>query len=89
MRRRYLIEGMVQGVGFRFFARREAQRSGVSGWVKNLPDGRVEAVGDGSAEQLLRFETALREGPGSAMVTNLRVTEIPDEPGLPSGFTIM
>jgi acylphosphatase len=79
---------MVQGVGFRFFARREAQRSGVTGWVRNLPDGRVEALGDGTPDQLSRFETALRRGPGSATVTNLLITEISDEAELSSGFAI-
>lgn len=87
MRRQYLVEGMVQGVGFRFFARREALRLGLKGWVRNLPDGRVEAVGDGSLDQLLRFEVALREGPASASVTKLQITEIPDEGPLSSGFT--
>ncbi len=79
---------MVQGVGFRFFARREAQRSGVAGWVRNLADGRVEAVGDGTPDQLSRFEAALRRGPGSATVTNLQITEISDEAELSSGFAI-
>jgi acylphosphatase len=88
VRRRYLVEGMVQGVGFRYFARREAERAGVMGWVRNLPDGRVEAVGDGSPDQLGRFEAALRRGPGAATVTGLQMSEISDEAELSSGFAI-
>jgi acylphosphatase len=88
VRRRYLVEGMVQGVGFRFFAQREGRRAGVTGWVRNLPDGRVEAVGDGAPDQLSSFEQALRRGPGSASVTNLHITEIPDEVELSSDFVI-
>ena len=88
MRRRYLVEGIVQGVGFRFFARREAERSGVIGWVRNLPDGRVEAVGDGTPDQLRRFEAALRLGPRSGRVIDLQITEISDEAELSSGFAI-
>jgi acylphosphatase len=79
---------MVQGVGFRFFARREAERAGVAGWVRNLPDGRVEAVGDGTPDQLSRFEAALRLGPRSASITSLQATEISDEAELSSGFAI-
>jgi acylphosphatase len=79
---------MVQGVGFRFFARREAERAGVAGWVRNLPDGRVEAVGDGTPDQLSRFEAALRRGPGAATVTSLQTSEISDEAELSSGFAI-
>ena len=82
------MEGMVQGVGFRFFARREAERAGVMGWVRNLPDGRVEAVGDGTPDQLIRFEAALRRGPGGATVTSLQTSEISDEAELSSGFAI-
>jgi acylphosphatase len=58
------------------------------GWVRNLPDGRVEAVGDGTPDQLTRFEQALRRGPASASVTSLLITEISDEAELLSGFAI-
>jgi acylphosphatase len=61
--RRFLISGRVQGVGFRYFTEAVAAREGVHGWVRNLPDGRVEAAAEGDAEALERFERALRHGP--------------------------
>ena len=54
--------GTVQGVGFRFTAKRSAGRHGVSGWVKNLPDGRVEAVCEGGEEALRSFLEDMKEG---------------------------
>jgi acylphosphatase len=88
MRRRYLIEGQVQGVGFRYFAIRSAQRIGIKGWVRNLPDGRVETVGDGTPDQLARYESELRRGPPLASVTILQVMEILDESEPLSSFQI-
>ena len=88
MRRRYLVEGEVQGVGFRYFAVRRALRIGVSGWVRNLPDGRVEALAEGSLAALAEFEAALRRGPDMADVTNLQVDEISDETELLTSFII-
>ena len=53
MKRLHLfISGFVQGVGFRVFAKNEAKKLGISGWVKNLPDGRVEAVFEGKKGQV-------------------------------------
>jgi len=79
MRKRYLIEGGVQGVGFRYFTSRLANRLGLTGWVRNLPDGRVEVLADGDPALLSQFEAELRRGPGMASVTNLLGTEIPDQ----------
>ncbi|MGQ0703797.1 MAG: acylphosphatase [Gemmatimonadales bacterium] len=79
MRRRYLVEGDVQGVGFRYFTVRVAQQIGILGWVRNLRDGRVETVGQGTPEQLARFEAALRRGPSPAQVREVQVTNEPDE----------
>jgi len=79
VRRRYTVEGMVQGVGFRYFVRRQAMRLGLKGWVRNKDDGSVEAEAVGSADHLEEFETELRRGPAYASVTNLRVVEVPDE----------
>jgi acylphosphatase len=62
------ISGVVQGVGFRFFAVRAAQRYGVSGFVRNLPDGRVEAVAEGLRESVQAFLETLRRGPAGALV---------------------
>jgi acylphosphatase len=88
VRRRYLVEGEVQGVGFRYFAVRRALRIGVSGWVRNLPDGRVEALAEGSLALLAEFEAALRRGPDMASVTNVQVVEISDETEVLTSFII-
>ena len=79
MRRRYLVEGEVQGVGFRYFALRQALRIGLTGWVRNLPDGRVEAAAEGSEEQLASFVAELRRGPSMASVTKVQEVENLDE----------
>ncbi len=89
MRRRYRVEGRVQGVGFRWFAAREAKRLGLRGWVRNLADGAVEAEAAGDAGALAAFETALRSGPRTSNVTNVEISEISDEANAVSGFTII
>ena len=71
--RRYLVSGRVQGVGYRYFAVDAARREGLQGYVKNLPDGRVEAEAEGEAEALERFERALRQGPSRARVEHVIV----------------
>jgi acylphosphatase len=71
--RRFSISGRVQGVGFRWFARDAALREGVCGWVRNLPDGRVEALVEGEAEAVTRMERALRSGPRGARVDTVHV----------------
>jgi len=84
--RRYLISGRVQGVGFRYFAEAAASREGVHGWVRNLPDGRVEAAAEGEAEAVQRFERSIRHGPRGARVDEVDVYD--DLPaGLP-GFSV-
>ena len=60
--RRLLISGRVQGVGFRFFAEAQAAVEGVHGYVRNLPDGRVEAVIEGDQESVDRVEGGRRPG---------------------------
>jgi acylphosphatase len=75
---RFLISGRVQGVGYRWFAKDAASREGVTGWVRNLPDGRVEALVEGQPDSVTRVERALRTGPRGARVD--RVSVIPDEP---------
>ena len=71
--RRYRISGRVQGVGFRWFTQNAAARENIHGWVKNLPDGRVEAEAEGEADALARFEQALRHGPPGARVDHLDI----------------
>src|SRR5262249_28953653 len=76
--RRFLISGRVQGVGFRYFAQAAARREGLHGWVRNLPDGRVEAEAEGDAEAVERFERAVRHGPPGARVDDVEVhDEVP------------
>ena len=71
--RRFVISGRVQGVGFRYFTQEWALREGVTGWVRNLPDGRVEAHVEGEAESVTRVERALRSGPRGARVQTVTV----------------
>ncbi|MGD0839673.1 MAG: acylphosphatase [Candidatus Acidiferrales bacterium] len=66
--KRFYVCGMVQGVGFRYFARRLAARVGVGGYVRNLMDGRVEVYAVGSDEQLRSLAAELERGPISASV---------------------
>lgn len=86
IRYRLLISGVVQGVSFRDACRRMAERQGVSGWVRNLPDGSVEAVFEGSAESVDRLVEWSRRGPRLAVVKEVRVAAEPPE-GI-SGFQI-
>ena len=73
--RRYVISGRVPGVGFRFFAQAAAEREGIYGWARNLPDGRVEIEAEGEAEALERFERRIRSGPPAARVEHVAVSE--------------
>ena len=77
--RRYLVAGEVQGVGFRNYTCKKAQQIGVRGWVRNLQDGRVEALAQGSKEQLSDFEQYLKRGPQTAKVTVIEVFEDPGQ----------
>jgi len=77
--RQYLISGRVQGVGFRYFAEHRARERGISGWVRNLPDGTVEVHAEGSPERLKRFEQDLRDGPPHADVRAFESREAPLE----------
>jgi acylphosphatase len=86
VRYRVLISGRVQGVFFRDTCRRMAERHGVSGWVRNLPDGSVEAVFEGSAEEVCRLVEWSHHGPRSAVVEDVHVRAEPPE-GI-SGFQI-
>lgn len=76
--RKFLVSGEVQGVGYRFFAQRTAARHQVVGYVRNLPDGRVEALAEGPAENVEAFKHDLATGPAYARVEN--VEEINVEP---------
>lgn len=72
--RKLLISGTVQGVGFRFFSQRAAARHQVLGYVKNLPDGRVEAYAEGSEKAVSDFTHDLTAGPTYAKVEDIEET---------------
>jgi len=82
-----LVTGRVQGVGYRYFAQAQAEALGVRGYVRNLPDGRVEAVAVGRAAPLEQFVQALRAGPPGACVQACQVTPLA-EAGVFDQFTI-
>jgi acylphosphatase len=85
--RKFLIRGEVQGVGYRFFAQRAAARHQVVGYVRNCPDGTVEAFAEGPANNVEAFKHDLATGPQWAVVQQLE--EITFEPtGRFSGFRI-
>jgi acylphosphatase len=74
--RRYFISGDVQGVGFRYFVLREAQRIGnISGFVRNLRDGRVEVFAQAEQEDLTKLESILNQGPRGCTVSNVKISE--------------
>lgn len=69
------VSGRVQGVGFRNFTRREARQRGLKGWVRNLRDGRVEAIAEGPAGKVAELLELLKRGPRSARVENVDVKD--------------
>lgn len=85
--RRFVLSGRVQGVGYRYFAQDAARREGLNGFVRNQDDGTVEAVAEGEAESLERFERALRRGPSRSRVEHVVIDEV--DPALGNtGFVI-
>ncbi len=75
--RRFVVSGRVQGVGYRYFVVREVGALGVAGWVRNLPDGRVEVVVAGDPAQLAAVEGRLWQGPPHAQVAAVEATDVP------------
>ena len=75
VRRHLLISGIVQGVGYRWSCQRAAKGIGVSGWVRNLPDGRVEVVAQGTKEQVEQLIQWCYRGPEEARVSDIAVTD--------------
>ena len=87
MARRFLVSGRVTGVGFRYFVQDTARLEGLTGLVRNLPDGRVEAIAEGDEDSLDRFERAIRRGPARARVEQVEIESFPVE-GRYLGFSI-
>jgi acylphosphatase len=81
-RRRVVVHGFVQGVGFRFAVERAARSRGVSGWVRNRPDGAVEAVFEGERKAVEALVDLCRRGPRGADVERIDVAA-----GSPEGLT--
>lgn len=73
MRAHILVSGLVQGVGFRYFTAARARMLGVGGYVRNLPDGRVEIEAEGERSALDALVAAVRTGPPGAVVRDVRV----------------
>jgi len=74
---RIIVTGRVQGVGFRFFAVEAAEEFGITGWAKNLSDGRVEVEAQGLKERVEVMIKRMRQGPLGASVTDVNVTWLP------------
>jgi len=83
MRAIIVVQGFVQGVGYRFFAIEQAQRFNIKGYVRNLSDGNVEVVAEGDEGMLNDFIKKLKVGPPSARVTGIDVEWNDEE----NGFT--
>jgi acylphosphatase len=83
---RLIVLGRVQGVGFRYAAREAASECGVSGWVRNLPDGSVEIVAEGTPDAVGRMRAWAERGPRHAVVE--RVLEEAQAPKNLRGFEI-
>jgi acylphosphatase len=86
--RRYYVSGMVQGVGYRFFAQRVASRLGLAGYVKNLRDGRVEIYVIGQLEPLHALRAELARGPRMASVREVSEEKAEVDSRYASGFAI-
>lgn len=72
---RFYVSGLVQGVGYRYFAHRAAQQLGIAGYVKNLSDGRVEVYAIGAEAQLRALREDLRQGPRHAQIERIAEAE--------------
>jgi acylphosphatase len=71
------VRGVVQGVGFRWFVMREAQRHALTGWVANEHDGTVRVVAEGTPADIAALRSALDEGPAGAVVERVSAVEMP------------
>jgi acylphosphatase len=86
--KRFYVSGVVQGVGFRFFAQRVATRIGLGGYTKNLRDGRVEVYAIGSEREIAEFRRELVRGPEAASVSGVSDVDAKVDPKYEENFTI-
>jgi acylphosphatase len=84
----FLISGMVQGVGYRYFAQRVAHQLGIHGYAKNLSDGRVEVYAIGQQEALDSYRTSLARGPRFAEVSSVEAEDRPINQRYADSFSI-
>jgi acylphosphatase len=70
------VSGDVQGVGFRYFTTYQAQQFGIVGWVRNVEDGRVEALAFGTHDQMEQFLSAIRKGPSKGNVEDVIIKDV-------------
>jgi acylphosphatase len=86
--KRYFVSGNVQGVGFRFFTLRAAERLQVNGYARNLSDGRVEAYAIGTPDQLAKLRSVLERGPWGATVSEVKEEQAAIDSNYDDGFVI-
>ncbi len=89
MTARFVVYGMVQGVGFRWYVARHARAIGLTGYARNLPDGSVEVVVDGPESSLPELERLLRTGPAHARVEHVERTQEPALAGTNKSFDVL
>ena len=85
--RRFFVQGHVQGVGFRYFIQEAARALGLRGYVRNLPDGRVEAWVEGNQQAIEKLHGQILEGPPGARVSGV-ASEEAEATGVYEGFRI-
>lgn len=86
--KRYFVSGIVQGVGFRFFAQRAADGLRIKGYARNRFDGRVEVYAIGTNEQLKAFRSLLEQGPRAASVSGVSEEDASAQAEYSRGFSI-
>ncbi len=86
--RQVFYSGRVQGVGFRYTVKQIAQSYEVIGWVRNLPDGRVELQAGGNAEEVEKFFQTIARGPLARYIKGVQCADIPPFPAGAHGFAI-
>jgi acylphosphatase len=89
MSTRFLVSGLVQGVGFRWFVARHARALGLAGYARNLPNGSVEVVVSGSDDALPELERLLRQGPVDAQVDQVERSSGPAAMPVGKSFDVM
>jgi acylphosphatase len=77
----FLVQGRVQGVGFRWFVHREASNLNLRGWVRNTEEGEVEVLASGTADDLASLRSSLRRGPRGARVDHIVEHHLADSEG--------